>query len=255
MNNIKLSQYIKSGNWIGIAEKCMDACLLPNKHFQDYVNNHFNLEGASILQNRHIEGLFCEIDGFKYALCDQLGTVEQAKADYDISDILPDDVVMDIGSNIGGFSIPISHKCKHVFAIEPLYADILRLNIEKNNIQNTTVLEMGLGTRNSYVQYGSKKKYVGMHKLSYLKQLCLMRIKEPVTFLKIDCEGSVNLGSGEFCIMPGDLTGIRAIEAEIHHYEGRPKRSPFEDVITEAGFKYRKEDSCQESILIHARRS
>lgn len=255
MNNIKLSQYIKSGNWLGIVEKFMDAYLLPNKHFQDYVNNHFNLGGASILQNRHIDGLFCEIDGFKYALCDQLGTVEQAKADYDISDISSDDVVMDIGANIGGFSIPISHKCKHVFAIEPLYADILRENIAKNGIKNITILEMGLGTRNMTIKYGNKEKYIGLWKLSYLKQICLMHANSPVTFLKLDCEGSVNLNSGEFCIMPMELTGIRAIEAEIHHYEGRPKRSPFEDVIEQAGFKYKREDSCQESILIHARRA
>lgn len=254
MNNIKLSQYIRSGNWLGIAEKFIDTCLLPNNHFQDYVNNHFNMEGSSIIQNRHIEGLFCTIDGFKYALCDQLGTVEQSKADYDISDLRADDVVMDIGANIGGFSIPASQKCKHVFAIEPIYADILRKNISENRIKNITVLEMGLGTRNMTIKYGHTEKYVGMWKLSYLKQLCLMHLNDPVTFIKMDCEGSVNLGTGEFCIMPGELTGIKSIEAEIHHYEGRPKRSPFEDVITEAGFNYKREDSCQESILIHARK-
>lgn len=254
MNNITMSNMIRKGNVMGIIEKAMDKILLSNQHFQDYINNRFEQKGHIVVDEQYLQDFYyLHKNGLYFLLCDQMGTIPQVE-DYDISDLAPYDVVMDIGANIGAFAMKAACRCRHVFAVEPLYADVLRKNVIKNGFKNITVLDMGLGINNKVIKYG-REKYVGMHKLSYLRQLCLMHLDQPITFLKLDCEGSIKDSSGEFSIMPGELTGIRAIEVEVHHYEGRPKRSPFEDVIEKAGFKYTRQDSVQESILIHARKA
>jgi FkbM family methyltransferase len=67
------------------------------------------------------------------------------------------DVVLDIGANIGSttllFSRLVGEKGK-VFAFEPVADDILRLNIEKNNIKNAEVIPKAVSNQQGKAEIG-----------------------------------------------------------------------------------------------------
>jgi len=99
----------------------------------------------------------------------------------------------------------VSKFVKHVYAVEPLWQDILIKNIKLNNIQNITVIDKALGNGIINVTYNRKRTLVGSS-LTELINLC----GSHVDFLKCDCEG------GEWCITKDELKNIRRIEMEVH---------------------------------------
>lgn len=60
--------------------------------------------------------------------------------------IAPDDEIIDVGANIGGFTIPFSRFARKVHAFEPIpeTADHLDQNLVQNNITNVIVHRVGL---------------------------------------------------------------------------------------------------------------
>ncbi len=126
-------------------------------------------------------------------------------SEYYFDDIRADDIVIDIGANVGAFSLRASRLSRQVFAVEPLTAGILRENIQLNNAP-VTVLEGALGDGKAVELWWDTCQAVV---LSYtLKQI--IRLAGGCTFLKCDCEGA------EWLITPSDLDGIRRIEMELH---------------------------------------
>lgn len=179
-----------------LIEKALDK-LLTTKSFQDYVNGRIN-------QN-YLGQRFCVDD------IPQLYNL-YAIQNYNMNDLKPDDVVLDLGANIGAFSLPASTKCKHVYAIEPLYYDVLRKNCELNSIKNISVLPCAIGyPGESTIEHGNRNKTSKVVPLNMIYRLC--RYKP--TFLKIDIEGY------EWFITPEDFNGIREIEGEIHFTNGK----------------------------------
>jgi len=77
------------------------------------------------------------------------GTYEKEIIDLIHSKINKDSVFVDIGANIGQHSLIISHYVKEVIAFEPLQflADQFRQSVEKNNIKNIKIEQIGLGNR------------------------------------------------------------------------------------------------------------
>lgn len=73
-----------------LIEKIMDKLLLPNKHFQNYINSRFALNE------------FINIDGNYYTLNHSILSVDDVKKCYRFDDIKSTDVILDIGANIGG---------------------------------------------------------------------------------------------------------------------------------------------------------
>jgi FkbM family methyltransferase len=126
-------------------------------------------------------------------------------SEYQFDDIGPEDIVIDIGANIGAFSIRASRRSKHVFAVEPLTAGILRENIELNKAP-VTVIEAALGNGKPVeICWDTCRAVVQSYTLREI-----IRRAGGCTFLKCDCEGA------EWQISPGDLDGIRRIEMELH---------------------------------------
>lgn len=167
--------------------------------------------------------------GDKYLPSKDLISVLQVRGDYRFDDIREDDIVIDIGANIGAFSIPASRVSKHVYAVEPITVEELRKNIELNG-RKITVLEVALGDgQPKKVSWGSQHKYMMTSTLGEIKKLC-----GGCDFLKIDCEGS------EWTIKPGELEGIRRIEMEVHTIKRlTTKKSTLEEMgkrLEEAGF-------------------
>jgi FkbM family methyltransferase len=65
----------------------------------------------------------------------------------------PSDVLLDVGANIGLYSLYAAQRVKHVYAVEPHLVTVQTLiqNIQANNLQDKiTVLQIGLGENAGY---------------------------------------------------------------------------------------------------------
>jgi len=183
--------------------------------------------------------------GLNYAFSSQLATLSDVEREYVFDDIEKDDVVLDIGANIGGFSLPASLMAHKVYAVEPLYADVLKHNIALNNIENVTVFDCGIGsgTRET-LSYGERTK----------KVFCppIKKILDSIggcDFLKIDCEGP------EWALTVDDFKQVRRrIEGELHLFNGEDE-AVFWRLLKSAGFEVEFSVRNSSSRIFHCRRS
>jgi hypothetical protein len=126
-------------------------------------------------------------------------------SEYRFDDIQRDDIVIDIGANVGAFCIRAAQDSNHVTAVEPVSADILRENIRLNKVE-VKVIEGALGDGNrAEIAWDGCRATVPTYTLRQI-----IGISGACDFLKCDCEG------GEWLIRPEDLAGIRRIEMELH---------------------------------------
>lgn len=226
-----------------LIEKLMDKHLLSNKHFIDYMNYRCDRNTHLLIDKKFLQDAFTTYHNTYFSVSEQLTSIDEVLTDYHFSDIRPTDIVLDIGANIGAFTLFAAKKAKHVYAVEPLYTDILRKNIAKNNLKNVTVLEMGVGDDNKHlVKYGNRSKRVYFTPFSNLLQMC----NNKIDFLKCDCEG------GEWSISPTYLKGIRRIEMEVHHFKNMPPLRNFNKILNAANFNYTTDPQANNTIIIHA---
>jgi FkbM family methyltransferase len=168
--------------------------------------------------------------------------------EYDISEIRANDVVVDLGANIGAFTILIAPKVAHVVAVEPLFYKQLCANIKLNKFENVSCLQEYIGEEGKIVTcsfYGRSDKFVGTSFHNIIQQIYQKHGLTP-TVLKTDCEG------GEWLIQPEDLENIRVIEAEVHNFNGR-KPMIFKDMLISLGYTcyYTINDG---QMMLHARK-
>lgn len=120
------------------------AILIKTKSFRKVINLQFSDENMVVLGLGMFDYIVTK-SGEKYHVSRFIDCVRQVQEDYLFDDIMKDDIVIDIGANIGGFSIPASKKARHVYAVEPMTTEMLRENIWLNNVKNITVLDIALG--------------------------------------------------------------------------------------------------------------
>src|SRR4030067_3000428 len=95
--------------------------------------------------------------------------IDDVFTQYKFYDIQLTDIVLDIGANVGAFSIFVSKFTKHVYAIEPMLFDILNNNIIKNNRRNILALPYALGEGMINISWeGCKDKLIEGKSLSQL---------------------------------------------------------------------------------------
>jgi FkbM family methyltransferase len=146
-------------------------------------------------------------NGIKFYNSPDILSICEVFSDYSFSDIQKDDIVIDIGANAGGFSIPASRLSEHINSVEPLLVDLLERNLELNNI-HLNIIEGALGDGKKHeVSWGNLKKSVNTYSLSHLKEM-----SGGCDFLKCDCEGY------EWFIKPEEIEGVRRIEMELHNF-------------------------------------
>jgi hypothetical protein len=191
-----------------------------------------------------MRGAYYYYGGLLFAINDQLVSVSEVASDYEFGDIAKRDVVLDVGANIGAFTMLAAKKARKVFAVEPLYPDVLRKNLKMNGIKNVEILERCLGTGRVTVAYGKRRKTVRCVPLAGIIKRCGGR----VDFLKMDCEG------GEWFVKPHELRGIRRIEGELHNFDGRHDFKDFGRMLEKAGFKYSFTNVTDKFAKLHARR-
>lgn len=133
----------------------------------------------------------------------------QVECEYNYKDIQPNDIVLDVGANVGYFSLHVSNACDKIFSVEPLFINELEENIKLNKLQNKiTILPYALSLSDIDIQFENKKGRATGRTLTELISMC----GGHVDFLKCDCEG------GEWIIEPHQLAGIRRIEMEVHRF-------------------------------------
>jgi FkbM family methyltransferase len=124
----------------------------------------------------------------------------------DFVSIMPNSVVVDVGANIGAFTVFAARRAKKVFAFEPENENfsLLCANIELNDFRNVTPLKMAMtaetGKRKFHI---AEKQHSGSHsfllqrydkevevKTLSIADLIAKKSIKKVNFLKLDCEGS-----------------------------------------------------------------
>lgn len=182
-------------------------------------------------------------DNAMFYIDENVDAISSSINDYNIGDLRPTDDVLDIGANIGGFSLNIYKKVNHVYAVEPLFIEVLNRNIELNNAKNIDVIPCALGSGEFDITYnGRSRKVIGLP-LGNIIKLCGGHID----FLKCDCEG------GEWSITLPEIMNIRRIEAEVHNFGNTHNFKDFEDLLTSSGFDYTKRLDSKGTLLMSAK--
>jgi FkbM family methyltransferase len=150
-------------------------------------------------------------DGLKF-YPKYLKSIGDVLLEYHFDDLTKDDVILDLGANIGAFALRAARKCKYVYAVEPLFYDELKNNIVLNNLGDKIgILPVALGDANPIkLAFDGKERVVNTWSLKRMREF----IGENITFLKMDIEGA------EWLIKPEELDGIRRIEFEVHTGNG-----------------------------------
>lgn len=180
------------------------------------VNSMWDEKGKVILDCRNFD--FVEVDGCKFFVNDQLDSIQRIGGNPWFRNIKETDVCVDIGANIGAITVPLAKKAKWVYAIEPLYADLLRANLELNCLSNVTVLKCGIGSPpgTSRVEFGPRQGKMKVHTFGALKKYV-----GKIDWLKIDGEGC------EWDIPISEYRGIREIRIELHVRRSNRRRDYF----------------------------
>ena len=182
-----------------------------------FLNRHFNR--YFVIDRDVFKGVISRT-GEQYYIHPNICTVKEVYDQYSFYDMRPDDIVIDIGANVGAFSLMASNSRKIVHAYEPILYHELCRNIDLNDEGYYDVWVFphyeGLGSGYQNLVYWEGEEYIINTKtLTQMKEEC-----GGCDFLKCDCEGA------EWGITIDELKSIRRIEIEFHfgcHATPRPE--------------------------------
>jgi FkbM family methyltransferase len=119
------------------------------------------------------------------------------------------DTVLDLGANIGSFTLQAARKGAKVLAYEPLFTNELLDNIYLNKFENVEVSSSAIGDGKSIkVDCQEYSRVVGSWTFGDVREKA-----STVDFLRMD------IGGWEWKIDPGALLGIRDLEIEFHFWD------------------------------------
>ena len=114
------------------------------------MNNFANYIGE--VKAKHGVFSFCHFDEFIGLSMREYGEFSEIELSLMLKFIMKDDVVFDIGANIGAFTVPFAKKVGdfgEVYSFEPqkLIYEILNENVNKNKLKNVKVFNIGVGKK------------------------------------------------------------------------------------------------------------
>lgn len=124
-----------------------------------------------------------------------LGKYEEYESMLMISQINTNSVVVDVGANIGYYTLLLAEKCKKVYAFEPDKEcfEILKKNVGENKLKNVEIYNKAVGNENNKVGIVRDKKNFGNSRVKKGKEMDCVKlddvIKEPINLIKIDTQG------------------------------------------------------------------
>jgi len=173
------------------------------------------------------------------------------------------DTVLDIGAQIGIFSIYAAKKAKkgQVLSFEPTKENfsMLKENVEINKLQNVKVFRQAVGNKNGklkiYLEHNTGGHTIINNGKNFIEatQICLDSIiKEQklnqIDFLKLDCEGS------EYSILFNtkieNLKKIKKISMEYHKLDKTKNAETLKTFLEKNGFQV--ETSNENIGMLHA---
>ena len=147
--------------------------------------------------------------GELYQVHTDLCTYKESFGQYTHKDIQMNDIVIDVGANIGAFSLLAAKKARWVHAYEPVLFNELRKNIELNVANNVVPHHKALGNgKDVEIEWQGQKVTVPSMTLTQM----IEEAGGSCSFLKCDSEGS------EWGIHPEELLNIHRIEIEFHKF-------------------------------------
>jgi len=166
----------------------------------------------------------------------------------DVYGQVPEDaVVVDIGANIGAFSLLASRRAKVVYAVEPVRSkfEMLRHNVVLNQLNNVIIYPLALANCNGTVEIRDSGVMSSMYfdatdEIEHVPAVTLETFFddndiERVDYLKMDCEGA------EWDILlstpPEILARIRHLELEFHRFRKDKHPQMLCNHLKSAGFE------------------
>lgn len=178
---------------------------------QDFINKRWDDKPKLIINPVHFQKIVTE-DGYTFPLDEEFNNWKDIFDDYHYNDIRPDDIVVDIGSNIGVFTSMAYRRSKHVTCVEPIKIRQLHHNLQNNNIKVSVISQpFGDGSPVNITWLGNSYNGPSVTWKEILK------VSGGCDFLKCDCEG------GEWFFTIEDLKNIRRIEMEVHRKNLNPR--------------------------------
>jgi FkbM family methyltransferase len=110
----------------------------------------------------------------------------------------PEDVVFDVGANIGWFSLLAARKARSVVAFEPNVSNaaVARRNAARNGFENMTVVAGAVGDRDGWATFDDSTSLKGNLSDAGSTLVPVVRLdswlesREPPSVMKIDVEGA-----------------------------------------------------------------
>jgi hypothetical protein len=180
------------------------------------------------------------------------GIVDQMMSDnpYHVEDILPNDIVIDVGANVGGFSLLASTRTKNkIISVEPVLYDVLEENILLNKKKDQIIpLKAAFGDGNEKEITWGKTVRVNGITLSKLLKMAGGRCD----FLKMDCEG----GEWDGILQCDELDKIGRVAMEYHYFNKERDVELLVQKFKDSGFNVKlgevdiRQKMCKEDALL-----
>jgi FkbM family methyltransferase len=175
--------------------------------------------------------------------------------------VKPSDVCIDIGANVGYFTVLMAKQCRYVYAFEPEETnyELLKKNLEINQIKNVDIYDYAVTNADELkILYLCEASH-GMHRLYPSKHCKVGQIVKamqfdsmfdsPVDFIKMDIEGSEYgaLKGMKNLLTNNDITMVMEFHPpSIIEYGANPK--DIYDFLTELKYDIRLVPNIDETI-------
>lgn len=167
---------------------------------------------CNMVDNRHVKILETDIGRFHNSHAAQVyHDLFSQVTKYRIDDLKKTDVVLDIGANIGAYTVMVAPHVKYVIAVEPLFYRELQQNVVLNDLLNVRCIPYALGDGSDFeINFCNESRICESMRFDDIISRCPYK----PNVLKIDCEG------GEYAVHVDELIeGIDAIDGEFHTFD------------------------------------
>ena len=191
--------------------------LWQRKNLQEWVNCRFKDHRAVVLDTTEIAQVVLN-NGLRFYMGPDIHSASSVYWRYNLHDIKRDDIVLDLGANVGGYSLAASQRTdNHVYAVEPVLYDWLIANIVLNDkFSQIKSIDAAIGSpqgRNIHITWRNMTRHTRVAELDKLID------NTDCNVMKMDIEGA------EWKIDPECLYGLRMIEGQLHYDSKQHMRS------------------------------